>query len=60
VNGPDIVVRESIGHDAGNEINGRKRFIVTGPSGVLITVFVLPASMHDRPSMFALHTTQHR
>ncbi len=40
--------RESRGYDAGRRVNGRKRFIVTDTLGLLITVSVVAASMHDQ------------
>jgi Transposase DDE domain len=48
VKGADTVGRESRGYDAGKKINGRKRFIVTDPLGLLLVVVVLSASIQDR------------
>ena len=36
------------GNDAGKKVNGRKRFIVTDPLGLLIVVCVMAASWQDR------------
>jgi transposase len=48
VKGADTVGRDSRGYDAGKKINGRKRFIVTDPLGLLVTVCVLAACWQDR------------
>nr|WP_147268349.1 transposase [Spongiactinospora rosea] len=50
VKGADAVGRPTRGYDAGKKVNGRKRFIVTDTTGLLITVAVLAAS---RPSATA-------
>jgi len=47
VKAADTVSRDSRGYDAGKKINGRKRFIVTDTLGLLITVAVVAASVHD-------------
>ena len=39
---------ETRGSDAGKKINGRKRFITTGSTGLRVTVAVLAASWQDR------------
>jgi transposase len=48
VRGADTVGRESRGYDAGNKVNGRKRFIVTDTLGLLLVVMVCAASVQDR------------
>lgn len=48
VKGADTVSRDSRGYDANKKINGRKRFIVTDISGLLVTVAVMAASRQDR------------
>ncbi|GAA0958471.1 IS5 family transposase [Actinocorallia libanotica] len=48
VKGADTVGRNSRGYDAGKKVNGRKRFIVTDTTGLLITVAVMAASWQDR------------
>lgn len=48
VKGADTVGRDSLGHDAGKKVAGRKRFIVTDTLGLLITVTVCAASVQDR------------
>ncbi|PZG45977.1 IS5/IS1182 family transposase [Spongiactinospora gelatinilytica] len=48
VKGADTVGGDSRGYDAGKKINGRKRFIVTDTTGLLVTVTVLAASWQDR------------
>ena len=48
VKGADTVGRDSRGYDAGKKINGRKRFIVTDTTGLLVTVAVMAASWQDR------------
>ncbi|MFI7695464.1 IS5 family transposase [Nonomuraea sp. NPDC049655] len=48
VKGADTVSRDSRGYDANKKINGRKRFIVTDTSGLLVTVAVMAASWQDR------------
>ena len=48
VKGADTVGRESRGYDAGKNVNGRKRFIVTDTLGLLVGVTVLAASWQDR------------
>ncbi|TDD06747.1 hypothetical protein E1294_48690 [Nonomuraea diastatica] len=48
VKGADTVGRDSRGYDAGKKVNGRKRFIITDTTGLLITVTVLAASWQDR------------
>ncbi|MEU8326560.1 IS5 family transposase [Nonomuraea sp. NPDC048881] len=44
----DTVGRDSRGHDAGKTVNGRKRFIITDTTGLLVTVAVMAASRQDR------------
>jgi hypothetical protein len=46
VMGADTVGRETRGYDAGEKINGRKRFIVTDTLGLLLTVVVVTAGVH--------------
>ncbi|MFI6928326.1 IS5 family transposase [Nonomuraea spiralis] len=48
VKGADTVGRDSRGHDAGKKVNGRKRFIITDTTGLLVTVAVMAASRQDR------------
>ncbi|PZG15285.1 IS5 family transposase ISFal3B, partial [Spongiactinospora gelatinilytica] len=48
VKGADTVGRSTRGYDAGKKVNGRKRFIVTDTTGLLVTVTVLAASWQDR------------
>ena len=48
VKGADTVGTDSRGYDANKKINGRKRFIVTDTTGLLITVAVMAASWQDR------------
>jgi transposase len=48
VKGADTVGRDSRGYDAGKKINGRKRFIITDTTGLLVTVAVMAASWQDR------------
>ncbi|MFI7223850.1 IS5 family transposase [Nonomuraea angiospora] len=48
VKGADTVGRDSRGYDAGKKVNGRKRFIITDTTGLLITVAVMAASWQDR------------
>ncbi|MGW4412128.1 IS5 family transposase [Nonomuraea sp. NPDC004702] len=48
VKGADTVGRGSRGYDAGKKVNGRKRFIITDTTGLLITVAVMAASWQDR------------
>src|SRR5699024_7856367 len=46
--GADTVGRPTRGYDAGKKVNGRKRFIVTDTSGLLLVVGVMAASVQDR------------
>ncbi|SPL88542.1 Mobile element protein [[Actinomadura] parvosata subsp. kistnae] len=39
--------RDSRGYDAGKKVNGRKRFIITDTTGLLVTVAVMAASWQD-------------
>ncbi|WP_433305421.1 transposase [Actinoplanes sp. CA-030573] len=48
VKGADTVGADTRGYDAGNQINGRKRFIVTDTLGLLVVVCVVAASWQDR------------
>ncbi|RSN16229.1 IS5 family transposase [Nonomuraea sp. WAC 01424] len=48
VKGADTVGRDSRGHDSGKKVNGRKRFIITDTTGLLVTVAVMAASRQDR------------
>ncbi|MFV2180021.1 IS5 family transposase [Actinomadura sp. LOL_011] len=48
VKAADTVGRGTRGYDAGKKVAGRKRFIVTDPLGLLITVTVCAASVQDR------------
>lgn len=48
VKGADTVGQDSRGYDAGKKINGRKRFIVTDTTGLLLTVMVCSAGRQDR------------
>ncbi|MFC5163104.1 IS5 family transposase [Nonomuraea angiospora] len=48
VKGADTVGRDSRGYDAGKKVNGRKRFIITDTTGLLVTVAVMAASWQDR------------
>ncbi|MFI6182915.1 transposase [Nonomuraea sp. NPDC051191] len=48
VKGADTVGRDSRGYDAGRKVNGRKRFIITDTTGLLVTVAVMAASRQDR------------
>jgi transposase len=48
VKGADTVGVESRGYDAGKKVNGRKRFIITDITGLLVTVAVVAASWQDR------------
>lgn len=48
VRGADTVGAESRGFDAGKKVNGRKRFIVTDTTGLLLTVMVCTAGRQDR------------
>jgi transposase len=48
VKGADTVGLGSRGYDAGKNVNGRKRFIVTDTLGLLVGVTVLAASWQDR------------
>ncbi|MEU7884239.1 IS5 family transposase [Microbispora bryophytorum] len=47
VKGADTVGRDSRGYDAG-KVNGRKRFIITDTTGLLVAVAVMAASWQDR------------
>jgi hypothetical protein len=47
VKGADMGGRDARGYDAGKKINGRKRFIITDPVSLLVTITVLAASWHD-------------
>src|SRR3954449_11478474 len=38
------------GYDGGKKANGRKRHLVVDTQGLLLTVKVLPADLHDRPA----------
>ena len=38
------------GYDGGKKVNGRKRHLVVDTQGLLLTVKVLPADLHDRPA----------
>ena len=44
----DTVGSDTHGYDTGKKINGRKRFIVTDPSALLVVVCVIAASVQDR------------
>lgn len=44
VKGADTVGRDSRGYDANKKVNGRKRFITTDTTGLLVTVAVMAAS----------------
>ena len=46
--GADTVGWDSRGYDAGKKTGGRKRFIVTDTLGLLLTVLVCAANVHDR------------
>lgn len=48
VKGADTVGRDSRGYDADKKVNGRKRFIITDTTGLLVTVAVVAASWQDR------------
>ena len=48
VKGADTVGVDSRGYDAGKKVNGRKRFIITDTTGLLVTVAVVAASWQDR------------
>ncbi|WP_374251074.1 transposase [Micromonospora sp. R77] len=48
VKGAGTVGADSRCYDAGKKVNGRKRFIVTDITGLLVTVAVLAASWQDR------------
>ncbi|MGN9845275.1 transposase [Nonomuraea sp. H19] len=48
VKGADTVGRDSRGYDAGKKFNGRKRFIITDTTGLLVTVAVMAAGRQDR------------
>ena len=48
VKGADTVGTDSRGYDAGKKVNGRKRFIITDTTGLLVTVAVVAASWQDR------------
>jgi len=48
VTGADTVGTATRGYDAGKNVNGRKRFVVTDTAGLLITVAVVAASWQDR------------
>ncbi|WP_239314170.1 IS5 family transposase [Plantactinospora mayteni] len=48
VKAADTVSRDSRGYDAGKNINGRKRFIVTDTLGLILVVTVCAASVQDR------------
>ena len=48
VKGADTVDRTTRGYDPAKKINGRKRFIVTDPLGLLLVVCVMAASVQDR------------
>jgi transposase len=48
VKGADTVGRDTRGYDAGKNVNGRKRFIITDTLGLLVSVTVLAASWQDR------------
>jgi transposase len=47
VKGADTVGAATRGFDAGKRINGRKRFLVTDTLGLILTVAVTAASVHD-------------
>lgn len=61
VKGADTVARESRGYDAGEKVNGRKRFIVTDTLGLLV-VMVCAANVHDRDGgrRVLIRLTDHR
>ncbi|GAA5056414.1 transposase [Thermocatellispora tengchongensis] len=44
VKGADTVGRDSRGYDAGKKVNGRKRFIITDTTGLLVTLAVMAAT----------------
>ncbi|GAA3781591.1 IS5 family transposase [Plantactinospora mayteni] len=48
VKAADTVSADSRGYDAGKNINGRKRFIVTDTLGLILVVTVCAASVQDR------------
>ncbi|TDC14093.1 transposase [Actinomadura bangladeshensis] len=48
VKAADTVGRDTRGYDAGKKVPGRKRFIVTDPLGLLITVTVCATSVQNR------------
>ncbi|GGT16292.1 transposase [Nonomuraea spiralis] len=45
---PNTGGRDGRGYDAGKKVNGRKRFIITDTTGLLVTVAVPAASRQDR------------
>ncbi|MEV4824522.1 transposase [Micromonospora sp. NPDC049274] len=46
--GVDTVGQQTRGYDAGEKVNGRKRFIITDTAGLLVSVAVMVASWQDR------------
>ncbi len=48
VRGADTVGRDSRGYDAGKQVSGRKRHVVTDTLGLLLVVLVTAASVQDR------------
>ncbi|MBM0278300.1 hypothetical protein [Micromonospora tarensis] len=45
---PTPVGQQTRGYDAGKEVNGRKRFIISVTARLLVTVAVMAASWQDR------------
>ncbi|ABD09545.1 IS5 family transposase [Frankia casuarinae] len=48
VKGAQTVGADSGGYDAGEKVNGRKRFVIVDTLGLLLTVLVVPANVQDR------------
>ena len=54
VKAADTVGNASRGYDGGKKINGRKRHIAVDTLGLLLVVFVTPASVQDRDGAYPL------
>ena len=48
VKGSEVISRARRGYDAGKKINGTKRHIAAGTTGLLLTVVITAASVQDR------------
>lgn len=46
--GSEVISRARRGYDAGKKINGTKRHVAAGTTGLLLTVVITAASVQDR------------